>query len=64
MHRIDLTESKNDRCNRSYNDMYHNKLVSGLNATDKTPIYEMPLTFVFGGWGFEHFLYWGFGRWH
>ena len=27
-------------------------LVYGHNATDKTPMYEMPLTFVFGGWGF------------
>ena len=30
-------------------------LVSGLNATDKTPMYEMPLIFVFRGWGLgEH----------
>ena len=30
-------------------------MVSGHNATDKMPVYEMPLTFVFGvsGWGFE-----------
>ena len=28
-------------------------LVSGHNATDKTPMYEMPLIFVFGGSGFE-----------
>ena len=38
-------------------------MVSGLNATEKTPIYEMPLTFVFGGWGFgvgEHFFVLGF----
>ena len=28
-------------------------------------MYEMPLTFVLGGSGIgEHFLYWGFGRWH
>ena len=27
-------------------------LVSGLNATDKTPTFEMPLTFVFEVWGF------------
>ena len=25
--------------------------ISGLNATDKTPMYEMPLIYVFGGWG-------------
>ena len=39
--------------------------VSGLNATDKTPMYEMPLVYGFGGRGFgvEHFLYWGFGQW-
>ena len=38
-------------------------MVFGLNATDKTPIYKMPLTFEFGvgvlGWK-ENFLYWGF----
>ena len=28
------------------------KTVSGLIATDKTPMHEMPLSFVFGGWGF------------
>ena len=28
-------------------------VVSGHNATDKTPMYEMPLIFVFGVWGFE-----------
>ena len=45
-------------------------MVSMLNATDKTPMYEMPLIFVFGVWGLglwgwgEHFLYWGLGRWH
>ena len=41
--------------------------VSGHNATDKMPMYEMPLNFVFGGWVLwlgEHFLYWGFGCWH
>ena len=27
--------------------------VSGRNDTDKSPMYEMPLFFVFGGWGFE-----------
>ena len=27
-------------------------VVSGLNATGKTPMYERPLTFVLGGWGF------------
>ena len=43
--------------------------VSGLNATDKTPMYEMPLTFVLRVWWVEvlglgeHFLYLGFGRW-
>ena len=26
--------------------------VSGDNATDKTPMYEMPLIYVYGGWGF------------
>ena len=26
--------------------------VSSLNATDKTPMYEMLLIYVFGGWGF------------
>ena len=26
--------------------------VSSLNATDKKPMHEMPLIFVFGGWGF------------
>ena len=39
-------------------------VVSGHNATDKTPMYEMPLIcvsgFLFWGLG-EHFLYWGFG---
>ena len=38
-------------------------VVSGLNATDKTPSYEMPMTFVFQGLGGE-FSYWGFWRWH
>ena len=44
--------------------------VSGLNAMDKTTLYETPLIYVFGvgglgfwGWG-EHFLYWGCGQWH
>ena len=27
--------------------------VSCLNATDKTPMYEMPLIYVFGCWGFR-----------
>ena len=27
-------------------------MVSGHYGTDKTPVYEMPLIFVFGGWGF------------
>ena len=27
-------------------------MVSGHYGTDKTPMYEMPLIFVFGGWGF------------
>ena len=40
-------------------------MVSGLNATEKVPMYEMPLTYVFGGLGFsgwgEYFLYWGNG---
>ena len=49
--------------------IHTNSTASGLNATDKTPMYEMPLTFVFGVWGLgfwgwgEHFLYWGFGCW-
>ena len=30
-------------------------LVSGLNATDKTPTFEMPLTFVFEVLGVWHF---------
>ena len=38
-------------------------LVSGLNATDKTPMYEMPLIFVCRGWG-ENFSHWGFGDRH
>ena len=44
--------------------------VSGLNATVKTPMYEMPLTFVLGGWGLGFyywegaFLNWGFELWH
>ena len=37
-------------------------LISGLNATDKKPMYKMPLTFVFGIWDFwfwgENFLLW------
>ena len=45
-------------------------LVSGLDATGKTPMYEMPLIYVFGIWGLgfwgwgEHLLYWGSGQWH
>ena len=27
-------------------------MVSGQNATDKTPMYDMPLIFMFGVWGF------------
>ena len=41
--------------------------VFSLNATDKLPMYDMPLIYVFGfgGWGYGvHFLYWGFGQWH
>ena len=30
----------------------NDSVVSGLNATDKTPMYEMPLIYVFGVWGF------------
>ena len=30
--------------------MYIRAMVSGQAATDKTPKYEMPLTFVFGVW--------------
>ena len=36
--------------------------VSGPNATHKTPVYGMPLTFAFGVW--RAFLYWGFGWWN
>ena len=32
--------------------MYIKLPVSGHSATDKTPMYEMPRIFVFGGWGF------------
>ena len=32
--------------------MYIKLPVSGHSATDKTPMYEMPLIYVFGGWGF------------
>ena len=39
--------------------------VSGLNAPDKTPMTEMPPTFLFGVWVAEHFLlrclYFGIG---
>ena len=38
------------------------KVVSGLNATNKTPMYEMSLIFVLGVGG-SIFLYWGFGHW-
>ena len=47
--------------------MYIKLPVSGHSATDKTPMYEMPRIFVFGGGVLglgEHFLYWGFGCWH
>ena len=40
-------------------------LVFAQYATDKRPITEIPLAFVFGGWGFgvgEPNLYWGCGR--
>ena len=43
--------------------MHPSYMVSGLNATDKTAMYEMPLIYVFGDWVLglgEHFLYWGF----
>ena len=33
--------------------------VYGLYATDKTPMYEMPLIYVFGGWGLG---FWGWGK--
>ena len=40
-------------------------MVSDHDATDKTPMYEMPLIFMFEVLGLgEHFLYWGFGCWH
>ena len=32
-------------------------MVSGLNATDKMPMYEMPLTLVLGGWGFGESIF-------
>ena len=35
--------------------IHHYYRVSGLNATDKTPMYEMPLIYVFGGWGLEFY---------
>ena len=34
-------------------------LVSALNATDKTPPFEMPLSFVFEVWGWA---FWGWGE--
>ena len=44
------------------------RTVSGLYATDKTPMYVMPVIYAFGILGFgvrgEHFLYWGFRQWH
>ena len=44
---------------------YSLDLVSGLNAADKAPIYEMPLIYVFGVLGLgEQFFYWGFGQPH
>ena len=39
-------------------------LVSGLNATDKTPIYEMPLITCFGFKVGASIFYLGFGQWH
>ena len=43
--------------------------LSGLHATDKTPMYEMPLTFLFGGRvlrlerAFSVSGFWVFGIW-
>ena len=34
------------------------EMVSGLNAMDKTPMYKMPLIYVFGVWGLG-FWDWG-----
>ena len=41
----------------------HFSAVSAHNATDKLPMYEMPLFFVFGvlGLGRAFFFYWGLG---
>ena len=47
--------------------MHPSYMVSGLNATDKTAMYEMPLIYVFGVWVLglgEHFRYSGFECWH
>ena len=46
------------------------KTVTGVNDMHKTPMYEMPLIYVFEirgcgfGFGAFFFLYWGFGQWH
>ena len=32
--------------------IYEVMLVSGHDATDKIPMYEMPMIFGFGGWGY------------
>ena len=43
-------------------------MVSGLNATDKVPMYEMPLIYVFGVWGVGVFelgrVFFVLGQWH
>ena len=38
-------------------DVFGQQPLSGLNATDKAPIYEMPLTFTFKGYGAWHLKY-------
>ena len=50
----------------SWTATYMQTMVSCHNATDKTPMYEMALMFVFRGWGFgfgRSILYWGLQCW-
>ena len=51
--------------NRVLSHHYHKCLhaVSGLNATDKMPMYEILLTFVWGVWGFRSII-WVLAFWH